>query len=339
MPANTIAKSSPAPPPGPWRRRAWRAISTASRSWGRPPPEKIGSFCPRTRLFIRSSAVTPVSMKSRGPARATGLIGRPSMRCVCRAAMGGPPSITCPTPLNTRPRIEGETPKVNGSPKKRTTVSANARPDVDSSTSMVMNDSSIAATRPRRVRPSPPRTSTASYRPTSSVRRRNSSGPSSRVAAPSTVSRIAGLVGVNHFGELAIEVRFQRCKARELRIGYLLAHPLERAQRRKMAEKLRMDAGGDCALGEFDELADQSHHQRLPARTADAVDRRERRLPQERIVDEVGAEERELLTRRQRILADDPRHAFQVRLLVEQREKAAAQLPPFAVAVWGPPGR
>ena len=48
------------------RSRAWRAISTARRSCGRPPPEKIGSFWPRTRLFIRSSVVTPVSMKSRG---------------------------------------------------------------------------------------------------------------------------------------------------------------------------------------------------------------------------------------------------------------------------------
>ena len=48
------------------RSRACPAISTASRSCGRPPPEKIGSFCPRTRLFMRSSVVTPVSMKSRG---------------------------------------------------------------------------------------------------------------------------------------------------------------------------------------------------------------------------------------------------------------------------------
>ncbi len=36
---------------------AFCAISTASRSCGRPPPENNGSFCPRTRLFIRSSAV------------------------------------------------------------------------------------------------------------------------------------------------------------------------------------------------------------------------------------------------------------------------------------------
>ena len=75
MPANTIAKS----PPLPCRSRAWLAISTASRSCGNPPPEKSGSFWPRTRLFIRSSVVIPVSMKSRGIARATGLIGSPSI--------------------------------------------------------------------------------------------------------------------------------------------------------------------------------------------------------------------------------------------------------------------
>ena len=81
MPANTIAKSpaAGAAAPAAGRRRAWPAISTASRSCGSPPPENSGSFCPRTRLFIRSSVVTPVSMKSRGIARATGLIGRPSI--------------------------------------------------------------------------------------------------------------------------------------------------------------------------------------------------------------------------------------------------------------------
>ena len=53
IPAKTIAKS----PPSPCRSRAWLAISTASRSCGSPPPEKSGSFWPRTRLFIRSSVV------------------------------------------------------------------------------------------------------------------------------------------------------------------------------------------------------------------------------------------------------------------------------------------
>ena len=117
------------------------------------------------------------------------------MRCVSRTAIGGPPSITWPTPLNTRPRIEGDSPNVSGSPRKRTTVSASASPDVDSSTSIVMNASSIAAMRPSRAWPSRPVISTASCRPTSSVRRRKSIGPSSRAAAPSTVSLMWGLSG------------------------------------------------------------------------------------------------------------------------------------------------
>ena len=62
------------------------------------------------------------------------------------------------------------------------------RPAVDSSTSIVTMSLSIAATRPRRARPSAPCTSTASCSPTSSVRRRNRSGPSSRVATPSAAS-------------------------------------------------------------------------------------------------------------------------------------------------------
>ena len=159
IPAKTMTKSSaPSAPsvpsaarPGAGRSRAWLAISTASRSCGSPPPLKMGSFWPRTRLFIRSSVLTPVSMKSRGPARATGLMGRPSMRWRCFAAIGGPPSMTWPTPLKTRPSMPGARPKVSGSPKKRTTVPGSVRPDVDSSTSIVISSSSRAATRPSRA--------------------------------------------------------------------------------------------------------------------------------------------------------------------------------------------
>ena len=78
MPANTIAKS-PAARPSPGR-RALQAMSTAMRSWGSPPPEKRGSFWPRTRLFMRSMAVKPVSRNSLGASRAEGLMGSPSTR-------------------------------------------------------------------------------------------------------------------------------------------------------------------------------------------------------------------------------------------------------------------
>src|SRR5664279_5508379 len=332
MPAKTMTKSSP-----PWRSRAWLAISTARRSCGRPPPENSGSFWPRTRLFIRSSVVMPVSMKSRGKARATGFIGNPSIgmrRCV---ATGGPPSMTWPTPLKTRPRMPGPRPKVSGSPRKRTTALSSESPLVDSSTSMVMNCSSIAAMRPSRGRPSAPRTSTASCRPTSSVRRRNSSGPSSLVAAPSTVSRIAALRDGRELRELALDACLELGQAWQLVVADLLAHALQRAQAGEAADSLGLDAVAQRCFGEIDEAPEEPHHGALARRAADPVDLGKRRLAQERFVDELGREQRELLARRQRVLADDARHAFELGLLVEQREEAPAQREPLAVALRCPP--
>ena len=45
---------------------AWRAIWAASWAWGRPLPEKMGSFCPRTRVFSPSMELTPVWINSLG---------------------------------------------------------------------------------------------------------------------------------------------------------------------------------------------------------------------------------------------------------------------------------
>ena len=61
MAANTTAKLSSVP-----RTLAWRAIWAASAAWGRPEPEKIGSFCPRTSVFRPSMVDTPVWMNSAG---------------------------------------------------------------------------------------------------------------------------------------------------------------------------------------------------------------------------------------------------------------------------------
>jgi hypothetical protein len=45
---------------------AWRAIWAARRECGSPEPEKMGSFCPRTRVFRPSMAEMPVWMNSLG---------------------------------------------------------------------------------------------------------------------------------------------------------------------------------------------------------------------------------------------------------------------------------
>ena len=61
MAANTTAKLD-----SPSSTLAWRAIWAASAEWGRPEPEKMGSFCPRTRVFRPSMVDTPVWMNSLG---------------------------------------------------------------------------------------------------------------------------------------------------------------------------------------------------------------------------------------------------------------------------------
>ena len=127
MPTKTMAKvSSPAR-----RSRAFCAISLAMRSCGSPPLENSGSFWPRTRLFMRSIAENPVSMKSFGRLRRLGLIGVPSMRMRLRAAIGGPPSTGCPTPLKIRPKSPGPNAKCTGSPRKRTRMSRRPSPVVE----------------------------------------------------------------------------------------------------------------------------------------------------------------------------------------------------------------
>ncbi len=61
MAQKTTAKPSPVP-----STRACRAICAATRPCGRPAPEKIGSFWPRTRVFMPSMVLTPVWMNSFG---------------------------------------------------------------------------------------------------------------------------------------------------------------------------------------------------------------------------------------------------------------------------------
>ena len=52
---NTTTNFSPVP-----RTVAWVAICAATSFAGKPYPEKIGSFCPRTSVFNPSSAEKPV---------------------------------------------------------------------------------------------------------------------------------------------------------------------------------------------------------------------------------------------------------------------------------------
>ena len=62
MAAKTTAKL-PASSPS---TRACRAIWAARAAWGRPEPEKMGSFWPRTRVFRPSMVEMPVWINSLG---------------------------------------------------------------------------------------------------------------------------------------------------------------------------------------------------------------------------------------------------------------------------------
>ena len=132
---NTMANSSPD------LTRAWRMICAASSLAGRPEPEKIGSFCPRTSVFRPSIAEMPVSMKSAGCSRVYGLIGAPVMSRRFSGMIGAPPSIGLPVPFRMRPSSSGETSIFATSSRKRTSVFATSMPRVPSKTWMTATSS------------------------------------------------------------------------------------------------------------------------------------------------------------------------------------------------------
>src|SRR5271157_4634103 len=339
MPTNTMAKA----PALSRRSRAFWAISEASRSCGRPPAENRGSFWPRTRLFIRSMAVTPVSMKSSGSSRSAGFIERPSMRSRRLAMIGGPPSVGLPTPSSTRPSRPGPTDKWIGSPRSRTRTPLRPRPTVDSRTSTIMLASSTAATRPRRTAPFSSTTSTASLRPTSTLRLRNSSGPSMAVAVPWTVSSgCMGCLGSSSggcesggfkSGDGVLQRGAQIVEGGQLVLADLLAHALKAAQHRQFGDRLRRNAVSERLLGQVDEAKDDPQHRALTRRRTISVLGGKRRLAKESLVDEIGAHERQLLRRRQCVLADDARHALEIGLLLEKRQQRFALRHPGRIAV------
>ena len=68
---------------------ACRVICATILLCGRPVPEKIGSFWPRTSVFMPSIAEMPVWMNLRGYSRAVGLIGSPFTSIISSAIGGG----------------------------------------------------------------------------------------------------------------------------------------------------------------------------------------------------------------------------------------------------------
>ena len=70
--------------------------------------------------------------------------------------------------------------------------------------------------------------------------------------------------GRRELRELALDPRLELGERCELVVGDLLAHALQRAHAAERADALGLDAGRQRRLGEIDEAAEQPHH-RAPA--------------------------------------------------------------------------
>ncbi|OPZ39923.1 MAG: hypothetical protein BWY99_01226 [Synergistetes bacterium ADurb.BinA166] len=159
MPANTTAKfSAPAS-------LDWVAICTASALWGRPLPEKIGSFCPRIRVSSTSIDETPVEMKSLGYSLPIGFIAAPPTGRRTPPSTGPQSSSGSPSPEKVLPSMAGDRAISSSRPVNRTDVPAGESPSVPANTCTSVAFSLTRTTRPVREVPSCERTSTISSYP------------------------------------------------------------------------------------------------------------------------------------------------------------------------------
>ena len=227
----------------PRRRAAARgsAISTASRSCGSPPPENSGSFWPRTRLFIRSSVVI-AGLDEVARHRARDRIDRQSVDRVALARGDRRPAVD-----HLADAVEHAAEDARRE-AERQRLADEAHDGVRRATGPTSTPAPRSSSRrgrsPRRGRAARGRRRRAP-RPRRTARRRacacrNSSGPSSRVAAPSTVSRIGAsrwraCSSANSRSIAACD----RGEARKLVVADLLAHPLQRPQARHARDARR----------------------------------------------------------------------------------------------------
>ena len=184
MAMNTTANSSSVP-----RTFACLAIWSATSLWGRPDAEKIGSFCPLTRVFIPSMVEIPVWMKSEGLSLAHGLMAAPLMSSFFSGVMAGPPSRGCPDPDRTRPIMSLDTGIFIVSPRNLTVASLSI-PEVPSKIWTQTKSSEESRTCPLFMVPSESLTLTSSSYPMGSVFSTKTRGPSIRVTVLYSFSAI-----------------------------------------------------------------------------------------------------------------------------------------------------
>ena len=100
-----------------------------------------------------------------------------------------------------------------------------------------------------------------------------------------------------------------------------------------------MHPGIHGAARQVDEADHYAQDFRLPLRRTVAIRFGEGRLAQDRVIDEIRAQQNQLLRRRQGILAYDAGHALEPRLRLEQLEQPLALRGPVRIALRLPPAR
>ncbi len=162
MAQKMTAKDSASP-----RALACLAICRATSLWGRPAAEKMGSFCPLTRVLVPSMVEIPVWMKALGFSRDAGLMAAPMISLSTSGTMAGPPSLGLPDPDRTRPMMLGARGILMTSPVNLTALSLDS-PPVPSKTWTTTISSEVSRTCPLFNSP-PVLISTSSPKPTGSV--------------------------------------------------------------------------------------------------------------------------------------------------------------------------
>ena len=99
--------------------------------WGKPEPENIGSFWPRTNVFIPSILDIPVWINSDGSSREYGFIPDPTKSNFCFDTIVGPYLVGFPNPSKVLPSISSDTDNVAVSPMNFVKVPVVPSPIVD----------------------------------------------------------------------------------------------------------------------------------------------------------------------------------------------------------------
>src|SRR5512133_2514617 len=317
--ANTTANRSPP------RTRAWHTICVARRPAGRPAQEKIGSFCPRTSVFMPSIAETPVSMNSCGFSRRITLSAAPAIGKRASAMGAGTPSAGRPRPSRTRPSIVRETPSFATSPESVTSTRSGAMPRVSSSTWIATRVPEISMTCPRRSS-APARIRTISPSRAAGTASRNRRGPA--IACAPRILRVTRSIAPSLRLEplqRRLDLGPQRRRRGADLLGRRPRQPHELRPRARVQHRPERHAGGHRRRRAPVPVEEQLQHlERLVGRAA-RVGGVVGALAQEALAQQARRLEHEPLRVLQRLRPHELGHLGDLALLLQELHRAVAQ--------------